>query len=465
MTTEATPGTFHGESGDHRAYVATRPAPAAPLGLAVLLALGCSPASDAASTANSSTAVDAEMIAAEAPRDSWPGWRGWSRQGEVHGDGYPLEWSALPGEERNIAWKVPVPGSGNSSPVVWDGKIFLTTAYEGGDRRSVLAYSTEDGRLLWETFAPAGPDAESAYPKNGHASSTVATDGERVYAYLGNLGLLALTLEGEIAWHVPLGPFDAFHGTASSPLLWRDRLILVQDQKGDGNSFIAAFDRATGKQLWRTAREAQVGWNSPVPVRVETESGTRDEIVMSGQQMVIAYDPTSGEELWRASGSTFEVIPTPVVSKDLVFASSGRAGPTLAIRPGGSGDVTGSRVVWSSPKGSPFVVAPMAVGDYLYLVNDMASVLTVYEAASGDLAWQTRLGEAKRESFSAAPVAVQGHVLFTNDDGVTFVIRQGPDFEVVRTNELDEAVIASPAGVDGTWYFRTRQSLLAIRGE
>ena len=394
---------------------------------------------------------DVRMLAAES--DAWSRWRGPSGQGHVEGSDFPDRWSATEG----ILWRAKVPGSGNSSPVVWGQRIFLTTAEDGGARRSVLAYDRTTGRQLWQTYAP-DADPEGAYPKNGHASSTPTTDGERVYAYLGNHGLLATDLDGKVSWHVALGPFEAFHGTASSPLLLGDRLFLVQDQRGGSGSFIAAFDTATGKELWRTARDAKVGWNSPVAVEVTADGKTTTQIVMSGQQKVIAYSPRDGRELWTVEGNTFETIPTPVVAHGMIFCSSGRAGPTLAIRPSHDS----AEIVWSSPKGSPFVPAPIVVGDYLYMVNDMASILTVYEAKTGEVVQQERMGEAQREGFSAAPVAVDGKVFFTNDEGQTFVVRHGETPEILHVNELGERVIASPAGVDGTWYFRTASSLLAI---
>ncbi len=399
------------------------------------------------------------MIPAEVEGElGWPRWRGPSGQGLVDAPSdperaYPTRWSAT----ENVLWRTEVPGSGNSSPIVHGDRIFLTTAYRGGQAREVLAFRRTDGALLWKTAVPeAAP--ERAYPKNGHASSTPTTDGERLYVYFGNSGLMALDFDGEMVWHVPMGPFEAFHGTASSPLLYRDSVILVQDMRGEPGSFIAAFEKETGRELWRTARDAQVGWNSPVAIR----TAERDEIIVSGQKKVTAYDPATGRELWYAEGNTFEVIPTPVVAHGMVFCSSGRAGPTLAIRPGGSGNVTDTHVVWSSPKGSPFVPAPIAVGPWLYMVNDMASVATVYDAVSGEVVWQERLGKAARESFSAAPVAVGGRVFFTNDDGDTFVIRGGPEFEVESVNSLGEGVIASPALVDGVWYWRTTNSLVAI---
>jgi outer membrane protein assembly factor BamB len=201
-----------------------------------------------------------------------------------------------------------------------------------------------------------------------------------------------------------------------------------------------------------------VGWGTPVAIH----AGTRDEIVINGQYRVQAYDPETGRELWRCNGTTMEVIPTPVVGHGLVFASSGRAGPTLAIRPGGQGDVTGSRLVWSSPRGSPFVPSPLLYNGLLYTVNDMASIVTAVEATTGRTVWQGRLGVAQREGFSASPVAVNGKLFFTNDDGETFVVRAGRTFELLHVNSIGEPTLASPALVDGRWYIRTSQSLLAI---
>jgi outer membrane protein assembly factor BamB len=383
----------------------------------------------------------------------WSRWRGPSGQGRVSGNGYPDIWS----DTENVLWKQEVPGRGNSSPIVWDDRIFLTTAYDGGKRRSILCFRRSDGKRLWEVFAPE-VQPEKAHSKNGHASSTPTTDGQHVYAYFGNHGLLAVDFNGKVVWRLSLGSFNAFHGTACSPLLYRDRLILVQDQRGAPRSFILALDKQTGRELWRTPRTARVGWNSPIAVRVEK----RDEIIFSGQKQVRAYDPETGKELWFARGNTIETIPTPVVGHNLIFCSSGRAGPTLAIRGGGSGDITDTHIVWQTPKGSPFVPSPILDGDYLYIVNDMAAIATCFEAQTGKLMWQGRLGRARREGFSASPVAVDGKIFFTNDDGETFVLKAGPEFKLLHINRLNEQVQASPALVDGRWYFRSKKHLIAI---
>jgi outer membrane protein assembly factor BamB len=354
-----------------------------------------------------------------------------------------------------VLWKTAIPGRGNSSPIVWADRILLTTSYENGRRLSVLAFRRSDGSKLWESFVPEGR-SQSAHFKNGHASSTPVTDGRRVYVYFGNRGLFAFDLNGKLVWQQDLGPTDAYHGTAGSPLLYKDRIILYQDQYR--NAFIAAFDTQTGRELWRTVRNAGVGWGTPIAIN----SAERDEIIVNGERAVHAYEPATGRELWRCSGNTFEVIPTPVVGYGMVFCSSGRAGPTLAIKPGGRGDVTGTHVAWTSPRGSPFVPSPILYGEYLYMVNDMASIVTSLEATSGKLMFQGRLGVAQREGFSASPVAVDGKVFFTNDEGETFVIRAGPKFELIRVNKIGESTLASPALVDGRWYIRTERHLIAI---
>lgn len=381
----------------------------------------------------------------------WSRWRGPSGQGLTAGGAYPDRWSST----QNVLWKKPVPGRGNSSPIVWGDRIFLTTAHDGGRRMSLLSYRRSDGALLWEVDAPTGR-SESVHQKNGHASATPSTDGERVYVSFGSRGLMAFDFAGKVVWHQDIGAMTNYWGTAGSPLLYKDRVILYQDQSR--GSFIAAYNARTGAQLWRTARDASVGWGTPAAIH----AAGRDEIIVNGQYAVVAYNPDTGRELWRANGTTMEAIPTPVVGHGLVFSASGRAGPTLAIRPGGQGDVTRTHVAWSSPRGSPFVPSPVLFGDYLYMVNDMTSIATAFEAVSGRTAWQGRLGAAMREGFSASPVALEGKVFFTNDDGETFVVRAGGTFELLHTNDIGEATLASPALVDGRWYIRTDANLFAI---
>jgi outer membrane protein assembly factor BamB len=386
----------------------------------------------------------------------WPRWRGPSGQGYVMPGKYANTWAP----NRNVKWRVPVAGAGNSSPIVWGDRIYLTTAQNNGSKLSLIAFNRVDGKQLWETVVPT-QGIENVHQKNGHASATPATDGRMIYASFGRHGLVGFDMSGKIVWHRKFGPIDNYHGPAGSPVLYKDRVFLYQDHDGSPaqRAFVAGFDAKTGNTLWETPRTETVGWGTPVVI----SAGTRDELIVNSQRRVTAYDPESGKELWTVRGMTFEVIPTPVVGEGLVFASSGRAGPTYAIRPGGSGDVTSTHVVWSSPKGSPFVPSGVVHDGLLYLVNDMQSILTVYEARTGTLVYQGRMGVAQREGFSASPVVVNNELYFTNDDGETFVVKAGREFALMHTNSLGERTLASPALVDGVWYWRTAGHLVAIQ--
>lgn len=386
----------------------------------------------------------------------WSRWRGPSGQGHVEGTNYTDTWSATD----RIKWRVSVPGLGHSSPIVWRDHVFLTTATNNGAVLSLIAFARATGKQLWQTTVPSS-GVEHIYAKNSRASATPTTDGEHIYASFGTHGLAAFDFNGKIVWHRQLGELRNYHGSAGSPVLYKDRIFLYQDHDGSASlrSFVAAFDAKTGRTIWWKDRVETVGWGTPIVI----QAGDRDELIVSSQRRVYAYDPGTGDELWSVRGNTFEVIPTPVVGHGLVFCSSGRAGPTFAIRPGGKGDVTASHVEWTTPRGSPFVPSGLVHGDYLYLVNDMQSILTVLNAKTGSLVYQDRLGQAMREGFSASPVAVGDKLFFTNDNGQTFVVEHGPSFKLLHVNELGQRVLASPALVDGTWYWRTDRELVAIQ--
>jgi hypothetical protein len=420
------------------------------LGLVLLTAAVAVPSLQAVADA-AATMIEVEGEAAK----YWTRWRGPSGQGIVKSGKYTDTWSPTKG----VAWKVAVPGRGHSSPIIWRDHIFLTTEYDDGARLSMLAFRRSDGKQLWETFVPT-TGVEHVYPKNSRASATAATDGKLVYASFGTHGLAAFDFAGKMVWHTPVGRLNNYHGSAGSPILHKDRIFIYQDHRAteDTGSFVAAYDKNTGKQIWKTPRAAMVGWGTPVVIR----AGEREELIVSSQSDVQAYDPATGKELWKVVGMTREVIPTPVVAEGLVICSAGRQGPTIAIRPGGSGDVTATHVAWSSPKGSPFVPSGVVVDGVLYLVNDIQSILTAHDVKTGQVLYQGRLGVAKKEGFSASPIALDGKVFFTNDDGETFVLKAGREFNLLHVNNLGEQTLASPALVDGRWYFRTASSLLAI---
>jgi outer membrane protein assembly factor BamB len=354
-----------------------------------------------------------------------------------------------------VKWKTKLETTGNGSPIVWANRIFITIGAADGTKRGMAAFDPADGRKLWETYAP-DTAFEQTNLKNGYASSTPTTDGRLVYAYLGSHGVMAVDFAGKLAWHAPVGEILPPHGSAASPLLYKDRIIINQDHAKGG--FIAAFDAKTGAPLWRKPRKEVVGWGTPIAIR----AGARDEIVISSMRGVYAYNPVDGEVLWKVDHGSAEVIPTPVVGHGLVFASFGRQGPTLAIRPGGSGNVTSTHVAWQALKGAPYVPSTLLYGDELYMINDQTSVVTAYEAKSGTVLWQGRLGEVAVNGFSASPVGVDGKVFFTNEEGETFVLKAGKTFELLHVNKVNAPMLASPAMVDGTWYFRTPFHLVAV---
>ena len=400
-------------------------------------------------------AVSVEMVPVEGEAANyWPRWRGPGGQNVVADGRYPDKWSGTD----NVLYKVPLPGRGNSSPIIFRDRIFLTAAHDKGKKRTIVCLNRADGKLLWETAAPPGPP-EKVQGKNGWASGSATTDGERVYAFFGNGGLLCVNLDGKQVWHVPLGPFDAYHGTACTPLLYKDKVIFFQDHRIKGGSYVAAFDKVTGKELWKTPRKETVGWSSPVAIRVNG----KDQIIVSSQNTVYAYNPADGKVLWTCVGNLFEVIPAPSVGHGLLFCCSGRQGPTLAIRPeGATGDVTKTNLVWKTVKGSPFVPSPLVYGAELYIINDLTSVATCLDAKTGKVRWQERLGRPLKEGFSATPVAVNGKVFFTNDEGETFVLKAGKEFHLLHVNQLGEKTLASPALLEGRWYIRTERHLFCI---
>ena len=420
----------------------------------------------------------------------WPRWRGPSGQGVVEGTGYPDTWS----DSTNVLWQTVVPGSGHSSPIVWGDRIFLTTSRNGGRRVSILSFRRSDGELLWDTDAPEGRP-ETTHGKNSPAAATATTDGERVYASFGSRGMLAVDFDGNIVWHREFGRINNYHGPAGSPLLYRDTVIIYQDQ--NGGAFVIALDTRTGETRWRTDRSASVGWGTPIAISVgdgadrqQPASGAllqpgdrrgtvelrwqplHDELIVSSQRRVHSYNPVTGEELWSCGGNLFEVIPrTPAVGHGLLFCASGRAGPRLAIRPGGRGDVTDTHVAWKTTRGSPFVPSPLVYGDYLSLVNDMSSIITCLNAKTGETMWQERLGRPRREEDPGVRLRLarrrrrqalrdQRRWAYIRDEDRSGVRLDGAN--LLRINDIGARTLASPALVDGTWYIRTARELIAI---
>ncbi|MBM4075644.1 MAG: hypothetical protein FJ267_08375, partial [Planctomycetes bacterium] len=284
----------------------------------------------------SSVSISLVMPSDQADRQ-WPRWRGPSGQGFAIDQEIPLEWSPT----TNVVWKQELPGRGNGSPVIWDDHLFAVADVGNDHDRQLLCYSRKSGQLIWQKSANKSPTQEKLYWKNSYASSSPVTDGQRVIAFFGNSGLYCFDMMGNLLWHRSLGEFGTTHGPGASPILYRDKVIFIQDQS-KGKSACIALKKETGEIAWEIERPNSNCWTTPVIVRV----GDRVELIHNGSSHVTSYDPDTGNKLWSVQGSSIESIPTIVVGGGLIFSVSGRNGPTMAIRPGGEGDATRTHRLW-----------------------------------------------------------------------------------------------------------------------
>jgi outer membrane protein assembly factor BamB len=388
------------------------------------------------------------VLPAPGAEQHWPRFRGPTGQGLTGCKDLPIHWDR---DGKNIVWRVPVPGQGNSSPILWGERLFLTASAPDGTARALHCFRSTDGKLLWSRQPPTAPPESGVRPKNGYASATPVTDGQHVIAFLGSVGLVCYDFEGHLLWHHAVR-CHTMHGTGSSPLLYRDKVILVQDQNYADSVFLA-LDKHTGKLWWQQRRPRAMTWSTPVVIRV----GDHDELVFAGGETVRGYDPETGRELWTLNGPTQEVIPTLVVGKDLLFCASGRNGPTLALRPAGQGDVTRSHLVWRSPRTGPHVPSPIYLDGRLYVVND-TGVATCLDGETGKLLWQERLPDR----FSASPIEAGGLLYFPAESGTTYVLRAADRFTLVAQNDLGAPILASPAVVGKRLFLRTAEELVRI---
>jgi outer membrane protein assembly factor BamB len=414
---------------------------------------------------------------------NWPQFRGPASQGVSEETGLPLSWSATD----RVAWKTAIPGRGHSSPVVWGRHLFLTTAVEGdpvpgheaakhiiaghpylhpdslgADRRHalmVMALDAESGKELWRRTAYEGPMYDGRHRRGSFASATPATDGKAVYVFFGSEGAYAFDFNGTLLWKTEVGKIKTIGmGTASSPVLFDNLVILQCDEDEGKESFIAALDKATGREVWRTPRPVEVSWSTPVIVHA---AGGRPELVANGNQFIVAYDPKTGKELWRTKGVESNAIHTPLVGHGLVIVSAGfPVKRTMAIRPGGTGDVTATHVAWTYEKGTAYVASPILYGDHVYLIADNG-LLTCLDAKTGAVAYEGGRPPVPSR-FMGSPVAFDGRLLLTSNDGNTFIVKAGPAFELLSTNSLGEDVYGSPALSNGKLYIRGEHHLYCI---
>ena len=421
---------------------------------------------------------------------NWPQFRGPGATGVTEGQTKPVKWDAS--TSQNVRWKTPIPGLAHSSPVVWGNKVFVTTAVSSAAKDEtrfglygevepvkddprhawkVFAIDKSTGKILWEQTAFDGMPKVKRHPKSTHADSTPATDGKYLIVNFGSAGLYAYDLNGKLLWKQDLGVLDSgwFYDPdyqweyGSSPTIYKDLVIVQADiQK---NSFIAAYDIKTGKQVWKTPREEIPSWGSPTVY----EGKQRAELITSGAKAIRSYDPATGKELWRLGPMSEITTPTPFVAHDLIFVTSGYAPiqPIYAIRPGGSGDLTlkdgkesSEFIAWSKQRGGPYMPTPIVYGDLLYICS-IQGVLTAYNAKTGERVYQERLG-GTGGAFTASPVASDGKIYFSSEDGDVFVVKAGPKYELLAKNPVGEVMMATPAISDNLLIVRTISHLFAF---
>ncbi|MDH4238021.1 MAG: PQQ-binding-like beta-propeller repeat protein [Phycisphaerae bacterium] len=383
--------------------------------------------------------------------ENWPGWRGPRGDGTSLEKNVPVRWSST----ENIAWKAPIPGKGHASPIVWDSRIFVVTALEEQKQRVLLCLDRSSGNIIWQRVVLESP-LERKHSLNSYATSTPVTDGEKVYVSFldrDKMFVAAYDFEGNKVWEVRPGVFSSMHGYCSSPVLWKDKVIVNGDH--DGPAYIVALDRATGKTIWKTPRPNMTrSYCAPVIYHIDG----RNQMILSGSKCVASYDPDTGKQHWIIDGPTEQFVASLVYNGELLFMTSGF--PDLfmqGIRPDGSGNVTDTHIVWQKDRDCSYVPSPVAAGPYFLVVSD-SGVATCLKAKTGESLWRQRL-EGKH---SPSLLIADGLVYFLSDKGVMTVVRPGPEYEVVARNELGEETRASPAISSGQMFLRGVENLYCI---
>lgn len=411
----------------------------------------------------------------------WPQWRGPLGTGEAPLAKPPVEWS----ETKNVRWKIPVPGIGKSTPVVWDDLVIVTSAVPsakdlaapGSSPASshpqvaaagsafefvVLAYGRRDGQLRWQRVVKEEKPHEGLHKDGTYASGSALTDGKRIYAFFGSRGLYALDMKGRVLWQKELGLMQTRNsfGEGASPALHDETLVVTWDH--EGADFIVALDAGSGQEKWRKQRDEPTTWATPLVV----EHGGRAQVVVGGTNKLLSYDLQTGEPVWQAAGLTMNVIPSPVSAGGVVYAMSGFRGNALrAIRlADAKGEVTGPpALAWSYDKDTPYVPSPLLVGGGLYFLKSNSGILTALDASSGAARFSERL-EAVPNVY-ASPVAADGRIYVVGRDGSAVVLAAGPQLKVLATNRLEDAFDASPALVDRELYLRGAKHLYRISAD
>ena len=416
---------------------------------------------------------------------NWPGWRGDGGGVSLEKD-LPLKWS----EAEGVKWKTPIPGAGHSSPIVWGNRVFVTTAvaddpnvetfrggvFMGGDRKKpdeaeyayrLICLDADGGDVLWSKAIARQRPKTRRHTKNTYASETPVTDGTRVFVSFGSTGLYCLDFEGNVIWQRDLGLLRGRQGwgTGASPILFEDTVIVTGDSHDE--SYIAAFKKATGEPVWRTERQEGPSWGTPLLF----DANGRMTVVTNATRRMRGYEAATGKLLWECAGGSMISVPSPVAAQGLVFLSSGhnllRRQPIIAVRAEASGDITPAKkqlqtdgIAWWHPRGGAYVTSPIAIDRYLYVPLDRGT-LTCYAAQTGEMVYEKQdLGA--RNTITASPVAADGRIYIQTEDGECYVVRQGPEFEILAVNKLDEIFCASPAVSGSRLFLRGRKHLYCI---
>jgi len=421
---------------------------------------------------------------------NWPSFRGIAASGITENQNLPDKWNVRTGD--NILWRTSIPGLGHSSPIVWGNQLFVTSAvssdpnatfrpglYGDGDasadrsrhRWMLYALDKRNGRLQWERVAFEGTPVDKRHIKSTYASSTPATDGRIVVASFGSQGVYAYDLNGNLQWKADLGRMDvgaydipSFEwGPASSPIIWNDLVIIQCDKQTD--SFVIALNAKTGAIVWKTDRDELPSWGTPTIAT--TAAGP--VLVTNASNFIRAYDPRTGRELWKLGGSSKITAPTPVFAEGLFVVASGRQpeGPIFVVRDNARGDLTlrsgrtsSASVVWSRTARGPYMPTPLIYRGLLYVLNNNG-VFDCYNLRTGEEVYRQRLPNIG-SGFSASPVAADGKIYLSSEDGEISVIAAGSSFRQIAANDIGELLMATPALSEGVMYVRSAKSVLAI---
>ncbi|HKB35139.1 MAG TPA: PQQ-binding-like beta-propeller repeat protein [Gemmataceae bacterium] len=389
---------------------------------------------------------------------NWPAWRGSTGDGRCTEKDLPLEWNTT----KNVRWKVPLPDEGNSTPVVWRNRLFLTQATQRGTHRALLCLDRSNGKQLWKAEVQY-KEKEPTHGTNPYCSASPVTDGERVLVSHGSAGLFCYSVEGKELWRKDVGKMIHIWGNASSPILYGDLAILWV---GPGDrQILLAVDRRSGKTVWEhnepggvdgiTNKDWVGSWSTPIIARV----GGRDELILSVPLKVKGFDPNSGKELWSCAGLGKLVYTSPVCSAGgIVVAMSGYGGPSLAVRAGGSGDVTKTHRLWQHPSNPQRIGSPVIVGEHAYLINEQG-LGQCFELKTGKDVWM----KERAASATWGSLVVAGDRFYiTTQNGETVILSASPEFKVLGRNRLNETTRASVAVSDGELFIRTYKHLWCI---